>query len=93
MDADAVGCGRRDDPTRCGRCETCREPCPVLAEDGRPCGETKTLDIVKEFRTLYERKMREVESAGGGDNVQVSAGTVRMRALFGEKARAPDYLV
>lgn len=74
MDTDirkTTDCRRLDDPDRCARCETCLEPCQVYEGD-KPCGETQTLQIIKEFRELYERKMQQIESTGGGDCAQVS---------------------
>lgn len=35
------------------------------------CGETDTLEITREFRQLYEDKLKEIDSVGGGDCVQV----------------------
>lgn len=35
------------------------------------CGETGTLDIINEFKRLYEEKMHEIDTAGGGDCLQV----------------------
>lgn len=64
-------CRRPDDQEKCANCTTCREPCQVYDGD-KPCGETQTLQIVKEFKELYEKKMHEIESTGGGDCVQVN---------------------
>nr|XP_023017331.1 uncharacterized protein LOC111506488 [Leptinotarsa decemlineata] len=34
------------------------------------CGETRTLDIINEFKRLYEEKIKEIDNAGGGDCMQ-----------------------
>ncbi|CAG9814199.1 unnamed protein product [Phaedon cochleariae] len=34
------------------------------------CGETRTLDIINEFKRLYEEKMKEIDNNGGGDSLQ-----------------------
>ncbi|KAJ8958819.1 hypothetical protein NQ318_019579 [Aromia moschata] len=44
---------------------------------GGTCGETRTLEIINEFRRLYEEKMQEIDTAGGGDCLQVSRGISR----------------
>lgn len=38
---------------------------------GKICGETHTLDIVHEFKQLYEDKIREIDNIGGGDCAEV----------------------
>ncbi|GJQ86609.1 hypothetical protein Trydic_g7841 [Trypoxylus dichotomus] len=45
------------------------EGCPAIAS-GRRCGETKNLQIIQEFRKLYEDKMQQIDDAAGGDCVQ-----------------------
>ncbi|KAJ8972486.1 hypothetical protein NQ317_012317 [Molorchus minor] len=34
------------------------------------CGETRTLDIINEFRRLYEEKLAQIDNCGGGDCLQ-----------------------
>ncbi|VEN36494.1 unnamed protein product [Callosobruchus maculatus] len=57
---------------------------PALSQGGTPfgpdgcqvpvgngiCGETRTLDIVNEFRRLYEEKLQQIDANGGGDFLQ-----------------------
>ncbi|KAJ8916239.1 hypothetical protein NQ315_016378 [Exocentrus adspersus] len=43
--------------------------CQVPVGQGT-CGETRTLNIIKEFKRLYEEKMHQIDSAGGGDCLQ-----------------------
>ncbi|KAG5893696.1 hypothetical protein JTB14_017804 [Gonioctena quinquepunctata] len=45
------------------------EGCQVPIGEGF-CGETSTLDIINKFKRLYENKLREIDSAGGGDCLQ-----------------------
>lgn len=45
--------------------------CPAVA-NGRRCGETRNLQIIQEFRRLYEDKMKQIDDAAGGDCIQVS---------------------
>lgn len=45
--------------------------CPAVA-NGRRCGETRNLQIIQEFKRLYETKMKQIDDAAGGDCVQVS---------------------
>lgn len=54
---------------KCDVCGECRDPCQVYEGD-KPCGETETLKIVKQFRDLYEKKLQQIESTGGGDCAQ-----------------------
>ncbi|CAG9833573.1 unnamed protein product [Diabrotica balteata] len=49
----------------------------LLVSDGCPipignsvCGETKTLDIINEFKRLYEEKMNEIDNTSCGDCLQ-----------------------
>lgn len=48
-----------------------REVCTVPVGD-RICGETQTLQITKEFRQLYEDKLKQIDTMAGGDCTQVS---------------------
>ncbi|XP_022903269.2 putative leucine-rich repeat-containing protein DDB_G0290503 isoform X2 [Onthophagus taurus] len=43
--------------------------CPALV-DGSRCGETKNLQIIKEFKRLYEDKMKQIDDIAGGDCIQ-----------------------
>lgn len=47
-----------------------RDVCQVQVGD-KICGETQTLQITREFRQLYEDKLKQIDSVGGGDCVQV----------------------
>lgn len=50
--------------------------CQVLVGQGGICGETRTLDIINEFRKLYEEKLHEIDTAGGGDCLQVNLHSI-----------------
>lgn len=47
-----------------------RDVCQAQVGD-KICGETQTLQITREFRQLYEDKLKQIDSVGGGDCVQV----------------------
>lgn len=36
------------------------------------CGEKRTLDIINQFKRLYQKKMEEIDTAGGGDCLMVT---------------------
>lgn len=48
-----------------------REVCQVPVGN-RICGETQTLQITREFRQLYEDKLKQIDNVGGGDCAQVN---------------------
>lgn len=48
----------------------CAGGCPV-PEGNKTCGETRTLDIINEFKRLYEKKMEEIDTSNCGDCLQV----------------------
>ncbi|KAF2903682.1 hypothetical protein ILUMI_02477 [Ignelater luminosus] len=43
--------------------------CQYPIGNNQKCGETQTLEIIKEFRQLYENKMKQIDAEGGGDCV------------------------
>lgn len=52
--------------------------CPRSKSQGCPvpvgntiCGETNSLEIMKQFNRLYEERMEQVDSEAGGDCLQV----------------------
>ena len=46
------------------------EGCPILVGNS-VCGEVCSLDITQEFKRLYEERLHEIDSAAGGDCMQV----------------------
>ncbi|KAK4880743.1 hypothetical protein RN001_008889 [Aquatica leii] len=43
--------------------------CQVNIDGSQTCRETQTLEIIKEFNRVYESKLQELGSIGGGDNL------------------------
>lgn len=52
------------------KCFTQSQTCPIPVGNSL-CGETNSLEIMKEFNKLYEGRMQQVDSIAGGDCLQV----------------------
>lgn len=52
-----------------------------VSVNGVPCGETKSLRIINEFRDLYQQKMMQIDTIAGGDCTQVNIVGVKAAVL------------